>query len=98
MRILPSPCVEHFCSATSSSGWITRNPVTSGNTPTVAMTHLSTEKSLEESPAPQAAVGWNSYPFQPRQQLDWCFTILMLCLGTGFVWVFAQIHRNPILS
>jgi hypothetical protein len=45
-----------------------------------------------------AIVGWNSYPFQPRQQLDWCFTILMLCLGTGFVWVFAQMHRNPILS
>jgi hypothetical protein len=45
-----------------------------------------------------AIVCWNSYPFQPRQQLDWCFTVLMLCIGSGFVWVFAQMHRNPILS
>jgi hypothetical protein len=43
-------------------------------------------------------VAWNSYPFQPHQQLNWCFTILMLCLSAGFIWVFAQMHRNPILS
>jgi hypothetical protein len=43
-------------------------------------------------------VAWNSYPFQPHQQLDVCFTILMVCLTIGFIWVFAQMHRNPILS
>jgi hypothetical protein len=43
-------------------------------------------------------VAWNSYPFQPHQQLDLCFTILMLCLSIGFIWVFAQMHRNPLLS
>lgn len=45
-----------------------------------------------------ALVAWNSYLFQPRQIIDWCFTILILCLGIGFIWVFAQMHRNPILS
>jgi hypothetical protein len=43
-------------------------------------------------------VAWNSYPFQPHQQLDWCFTILMLVLTAGFVYIFAQMHRNAILS
>jgi hypothetical protein len=45
-----------------------------------------------------AIVAWNSYPFQPRQQIDWYFTILMICLSAGFIRVFAQMHRNPILS
>ncbi|HEY6412070.1 MAG TPA: hypothetical protein VIX42_00185 [Edaphobacter sp.] len=45
-----------------------------------------------------AIVAWNSYPFQPHQIIDWCFTILMLCLSVGFILVFAQMHRNPILS
>lgn len=45
-----------------------------------------------------AIVAWNAYPFQPHQIVDWCFTILMLCVSCGFVWVFAQMHRNPILS
>jgi hypothetical protein len=45
-----------------------------------------------------AIVAWNSYPFQPHQVVDWCFTVLMLCLTVGFIWVFAQMHRNPILS
>jgi hypothetical protein len=45
-----------------------------------------------------AIVAWNSYPFQPRQVVDWCFTLLMLCLSVGFIGVFAQMHRNPILS
>jgi hypothetical protein len=45
-----------------------------------------------------AIVAWNSYPFQPHQLLDWCFTILMICLSVGFISVFAQMHRNPILS
>lgn len=45
-----------------------------------------------------AVVAWNSYPFQPRQKLDWFFTALLLLLGVSVVWVFAQMHRNPILS
>ncbi len=45
-----------------------------------------------------AIVAWNSYPFQPRQWVDWMFTALLLFLGSGIVWVFAQMYRNPILS
>ncbi|MGD0445546.1 MAG: hypothetical protein ABSA39_16545 [Edaphobacter sp.] len=45
-----------------------------------------------------ALVAWNSYPFQPHAFIDWCFTILLGCLTLGFVWVFAQMHRNAILS
>jgi hypothetical protein len=45
-----------------------------------------------------AVVAWNSYPFQPRQTVDWLFTGLLALLGSGIVWVFAQMHRNPILS
>jgi hypothetical protein len=45
-----------------------------------------------------AIVAWNSYPFQPHQIVDLCFTVLMLCVSFGFIWVFAQMHRNPILS
>jgi hypothetical protein len=43
-------------------------------------------------------VAWNSYPFQPRQLIDEGFTALLLLLGTGVIWVFAQMHRDPILS
>lgn len=43
-------------------------------------------------------VAWHSYPFQPRQWVDWFFTTLLILLGSGIVWVFAQMHRNPILS
>lgn len=45
-----------------------------------------------------ALIAWNSYPFQPHAFLDWCFTILLAILTLGFVWVFAQMHRNAILS
>ena len=45
-----------------------------------------------------AIIAWNSYPFQPHQLIDWCFTLLMIFLGCGFIWVFAQMHRNAILS
>jgi hypothetical protein len=45
-----------------------------------------------------ALVAWNSYPFQPHAFIDWCFTILLAILTLGFVWVFAQMHRNAILS
>jgi hypothetical protein len=43
-------------------------------------------------------VAWNSYPFQPREWIDAAFTALLLILGTGMVWVFAQMHRDAILS
>jgi hypothetical protein len=43
-------------------------------------------------------IAWNSYPFQPHRLVDWCFTFLFLFIGTGFIWVLAQMHRNPILS
>jgi hypothetical protein len=45
-----------------------------------------------------AMVAWNAYPFQPRQWIDWTFTGLLAFVGVVFVWVFAQMHRNPILS
>jgi hypothetical protein len=45
-----------------------------------------------------AILAWNSYPFQPHQLVDWLFTGLLALLGSGFIWVFAQMHRNPILS
>jgi hypothetical protein len=43
-------------------------------------------------------VAWNSYPFQPRQSIDGAFTGLLILLGAGVTWIFAQMHRNPILS
>jgi len=45
-----------------------------------------------------AIIAWNSYPFQPHRLVDWCFTLLFVSIGAGFIWVFAQMHRNPILS
>jgi hypothetical protein len=45
-----------------------------------------------------AIIAWNSYPFQPHQLIDWCFTLLLVFLGIGFVWLLAQMHRNAILS
>jgi hypothetical protein len=45
-----------------------------------------------------AIMAWNSYPFQPRQLVNWGFTGLLLFLGSGVIWVLAQMHRNPILS
>ncbi|MGI8772909.1 MAG: hypothetical protein ACR2JE_15915 [Acidobacteriaceae bacterium] len=45
-----------------------------------------------------ALIAWNSYPFQPHAFIDWCFTILLAILSLGFIWVFAQMHRNAILS
>ena len=45
-----------------------------------------------------ALVAWNSYPFQPHAFIDWCFTLLLVTLGLGFIWVFAQMHRSAILS
>jgi hypothetical protein len=45
-----------------------------------------------------AIIAWNSYPFHPHRLIDWCFTVLLIFLGSGFVMVFAQMHRNAILS
>jgi hypothetical protein len=45
-----------------------------------------------------AIVAWNTYPFEPRQMIDWIFTALLIILGFGVVCVLAQIHRDPILS
>ena len=45
-----------------------------------------------------ALLAWNSSPFQPRRWVDWAFTGLLLGLGAAIVWVFAQMHRDPILS
>jgi hypothetical protein len=45
-----------------------------------------------------AIVAWNSYPFQPSQLVDLFFTGLLAVLGSGVIWVFAQMHRNAILS
>jgi hypothetical protein len=43
-------------------------------------------------------VAWNSYPFRPRQWVDAGLTMLLFVLGSGVVWVLAQVHRDPILS
>ena len=43
-------------------------------------------------------VAWNSYPFQPRQFVDWLATGFLVILGLGVIRVFAQMHRDPILS
>jgi len=43
-------------------------------------------------------VALNSYPFQPRREIDWMFTGLLFILGSGVVFVFAQMHRNSILN
>jgi len=45
-----------------------------------------------------AILAWNSYQFQPHQLVDWLFTGLLAVLGSGVIWVFAQMHRNAILS
>jgi hypothetical protein len=43
-------------------------------------------------------MAWNSYPFQPREIVDWLFTGALIVLGIGIIRVFAQMHRDPILS
>ena len=45
-----------------------------------------------------AIVAWNSYPFEPRQLIDWVFTGLLAVLGGGMILVLAQMHRDPILN
>jgi hypothetical protein len=43
-------------------------------------------------------VAWNSYPFRPREYIDTAFTGLLILLMGGIIWVFAQMHRDPILN
>ena len=43
-------------------------------------------------------VAWNSYPFRPRQWINVAFSGLLFCLGTGIIWVFAQMYRDALLS
>ena len=45
-----------------------------------------------------AIIAWNSYPFEPRQFIDWVFTGMLAILGGGTIMVFAQMHRDPILN
>lgn len=40
----------------------------------------------------------NAYPFQPKQEIDWFVTGFFLFFSAGIVIVFAQMHRNPLLS
>jgi hypothetical protein len=43
-------------------------------------------------------IAWNTYPFRPREWIDTVFTGLLILLMGGIIWIFAQIHRDPILS
>ncbi|HUO33526.1 MAG TPA: hypothetical protein VMU43_00900, partial [Candidatus Acidoferrum sp.] len=45
-----------------------------------------------------AIIAWNSYPFEPREVVNWLFTLLLVFLSTCIIAVFAQMHRDPILS
>ncbi|MGA9244811.1 MAG: hypothetical protein WBW03_22875 [Silvibacterium sp.] len=45
-----------------------------------------------------AIVAWNSYPFEPRQLINWLFTILFVVFCVVILRVFAQMHRDPILN
>jgi hypothetical protein len=45
-----------------------------------------------------AILAWNSYPFRPQNWIDWMFTAVLVVLGSGIVWVFAQMYRDPTLS
>jgi hypothetical protein len=39
-----------------------------------------------------------SYPFDPRPVVNGIMVLLFLALGTFIVFVYAQMHRDPILS
>jgi hypothetical protein len=45
-----------------------------------------------------AILAWNSYPFRPQRWIDWMFTAVLAILGSGIIWVFAQMYRDPTLS
>jgi hypothetical protein len=54
--------------------------------------------SVIRSPSSWRFWRWNCSSFQPRKLLDWCFTFFLAILGGGVIAVFAQMHRNAILS
>ena len=43
-------------------------------------------------------IAWNSYSFEPHRLINWIFTFLLAFLGSGVILVFAQMHRDSILS
>jgi hypothetical protein len=45
-----------------------------------------------------ATVSMASYPFDPRPVISAAMVVLFLALGTIIVFVYAQMHRDPILS
>jgi hypothetical protein len=62
------------------------------------LAHLGSLMSFVSASFVLAVMAWNSYPFQPREWVNWALTGLLLFLGSGIIWVFAQMHRDPILS
>lgn len=62
------------------------------------LAHLGSLMSFVSASFVLAIVAWNSYPFQPREEVNWILTAVLVFLGSGVVWVFAQMHRDPILS
>jgi hypothetical protein len=45
-----------------------------------------------------AITAWNSYPFQPKQLVNWIFTLVLILLGSGIVMVLVQMYHDPLLS
>jgi hypothetical protein len=45
-----------------------------------------------------AITAWNSYPFQPKQLINWIFTLILILLGSGIVIVLLQMYHDPLLS
>ena len=46
-----------------------------------------------------ALLAWNSYPFQPKQWVDWTFTIMLFgFLNPSLSGYLRRVHRNPLLS
>ncbi len=62
------------------------------------LAHLGSLMSFVSVAFVLAVIAWNIYPFQPREWVNWALTGLMVLLGSGIVRVFAQMHRDPILS
>ena len=62
------------------------------------LAHLGSLMSFVSASFVLAIVAWNSYPFQPRELVNWVFTGVLVILGAGIIFVFAQMHRDPILS
>jgi hypothetical protein len=45
-----------------------------------------------------AITAWNSYPFQPKQGVNWVFTLSLILLGSGTIMVLMQMYHDPLLS